>query len=47
MINHDEQYDDYEEADCAIVRVSTVHVRLDCSKGGRILVPASFKAPGG
>ncbi|KNZ52015.1 hypothetical protein VP01_372g3 [Puccinia sorghi] len=47
MVGFDEQYDDYEEAHAATVRVSTVHVRLDCSKGGRILVPASFKTPGG
>ncbi|KNZ59248.1 uncharacterized protein VP01_1776g7 [Puccinia sorghi] len=30
MINHDEQYDDYEEADCAIVPVSTVQLQVVC-----------------
>jgi hypothetical protein len=43
----DEIYKDYEEAKAATVPVSTVQVRLDCSAGGRILFPASFKAPGG
>ncbi|PLW10102.1 hypothetical protein PCANC_20527 [Puccinia coronata f. sp. avenae] len=43
----DKIYKDYEEAKAATVPVSTVQVRLDCSAGGRILVPALFKAPGG
>ncbi|PLW15392.1 hypothetical protein PCANC_20482 [Puccinia coronata f. sp. avenae] len=43
----DEIYEDYEEAEAATIPVSTFQVRLDCSSGGRILVPASFKAPGG
>ncbi|PLW39822.1 hypothetical protein PCASD_10711 [Puccinia coronata f. sp. avenae] len=40
----DKIYEDYEEAKAATVPISTVQVRLDCSTGGRILVPASFKA---
>jgi len=43
----DELYDDYDETDCSTVSVSSVHVRLDCSAGGRIVVPATFKAPNG
>jgi hypothetical protein len=43
----DKVYKTYEEAKAATVPVSTVQVRLDCSLGGRILVPALFKAPGG
>ncbi|PLW14564.1 hypothetical protein PCANC_15728 [Puccinia coronata f. sp. avenae] len=44
---HDEMYEDLEEAEAAIVPVSTVHVQLDVSKGGRILVPTVFKLAGG
>jgi hypothetical protein len=45
----DEVYKDFIEASCAAVDVpiSTVHVCLDCSKKGRLLVPASFKNPEG
>ncbi|PLW05271.1 hypothetical protein PCANC_28921, partial [Puccinia coronata f. sp. avenae] len=43
----DVMYKDYEEAEAATVPVSTVQVQLDCSSGGRILVPASFRAAGG
>jgi hypothetical protein len=45
--SHDEFYKDLEEAKAAIVPVSTVHVRLDVSKGGRILVTTMFKLAGG
>ncbi|PLW30877.1 hypothetical protein PCANC_20109 [Puccinia coronata f. sp. avenae] len=47
--NYDEEYDDYEEPSCSNVNVpvNTVHVRLDCTKGGRLIVPAMFKAPEG
>lgn len=49
VVGFDEVYDDYDESACATVDVpiSTVQVRLDCSSGGRLLVPVSFKAPGG
>ncbi|KAA1070417.1 hypothetical protein PGT21_011858 [Puccinia graminis f. sp. tritici] len=45
----DEQYDDYEEEDCATAEVplATVQVRLEGSNGSRLLVPVSFKGPGG
>ena len=43
----DELYEDYEDMECATVPVSTVHVRLDCSKGGQIFVLTAFKALGG
>ncbi|PLW40852.1 hypothetical protein PCANC_11024 [Puccinia coronata f. sp. avenae] len=47
--NYDGEYDDYKEPSCLAVNVlvNTVHVRLDCSKGGRLMVPASFKGPNG
>ncbi|PLW40620.1 hypothetical protein PCANC_13025 [Puccinia coronata f. sp. avenae] len=47
--NYDEEYDDYEEPSCSNVNVpvNTVHVWLDCTKGGRLIVPAMFKAPEG
>ncbi|PLW34431.1 hypothetical protein PCANC_20206 [Puccinia coronata f. sp. avenae] len=44
---HDECYEDLEEAEAAVVPVSTVHVRLDISKGGCILVPTVFRLAGG
>ncbi|PLW15782.1 hypothetical protein PCANC_13464 [Puccinia coronata f. sp. avenae] len=44
---HDECYEDLEEAEAAVGPVSTVHVRLDVSKGGRILVPTVFRLAGG
>ncbi|PLW31237.1 hypothetical protein PCANC_23122 [Puccinia coronata f. sp. avenae] len=43
----DDLYKDTKEATAAIVPVSTVHVRLDVSKGCRILVPTMFKLAGG
>ncbi|PLW57879.1 hypothetical protein PCANC_00959 [Puccinia coronata f. sp. avenae] len=43
----DEIHKDYEEAKAATFPVSTVQVQLDCSLGGRILVPALFCALGG
>jgi hypothetical protein len=45
----DEQYDDYEEEDCATAEVplATVQIRLEGSNGSRLLVPVSFKGPGG
>ncbi|KAA1101553.1 hypothetical protein PGT21_024223 [Puccinia graminis f. sp. tritici] len=45
----DEHYEDYDEEDCATVEVplSTVHVRLEGSNGSRLLVPVSFRGPGG
>ncbi|PLW58122.1 hypothetical protein PCANC_04120 [Puccinia coronata f. sp. avenae] len=47
--NYDEEYDDYKEPSCSNVNVpvNTVHVWLDCSQGGRLIVPAMFKAPDG
>ncbi|PLW16903.1 hypothetical protein PCANC_20151 [Puccinia coronata f. sp. avenae] len=47
--NYDEEYDDYKEPSCSNVNVpvNTVHVWLDCSQGGRLIVPAVFKAPDG
>jgi hypothetical protein len=44
---HDECYEDLEEAEAAVVPVSTVHVLLDVSKEGRILVPTVFRLAGG
>ncbi|KAA1115056.1 hypothetical protein PGT21_030475 [Puccinia graminis f. sp. tritici] len=38
---------DVDSADMDEVAVSTVQVRLDCSKAGRMLIPVSFNAPGG
>ncbi|KAA1086247.1 hypothetical protein PGTUg99_013747 [Puccinia graminis f. sp. tritici] len=48
-LGYDEQYDDYDEEECAMVDVplATVQVRLEGSKGSRLLVPASFCGPGG
>ncbi|KAA1085761.1 hypothetical protein PGT21_018600 [Puccinia graminis f. sp. tritici] len=45
----DEHYEDYEEEDCATVEVplATVQVRLEGSNGSRLLVPVSFRGPGG
>ncbi|KAA1079355.1 hypothetical protein PGT21_009054 [Puccinia graminis f. sp. tritici] len=45
----DEHYEDYEEEDCATVEVplATVQVRLEGSNGNRLLVPVSFRGPGG
>ncbi|KAA1090666.1 hypothetical protein PGT21_009749 [Puccinia graminis f. sp. tritici] len=45
----DEHYEDYDEVDCATeeVPLATVQVRLDGSNGNRLLVPVSFKGPGG
>ncbi|PLW13888.1 hypothetical protein PCANC_19953 [Puccinia coronata f. sp. avenae] len=45
----DKHYAEFEEAWCAVVDVpiATVHVRLNCLKKGRLLVPASFKGPKG
>ncbi|KAA1071645.1 hypothetical protein PGT21_013926 [Puccinia graminis f. sp. tritici] len=45
----DEHYEDYDEESCATVEVplATVHVRLEGSNGNRLLVPASFRGPGG
>ncbi|KNZ58348.1 hypothetical protein VP01_1946g2, partial [Puccinia sorghi] len=40
----DEHYEDYDAADCATADVASVQIRLNCSSGGRILVPATFKA---
>ncbi|PLW31649.1 hypothetical protein PCANC_20360 [Puccinia coronata f. sp. avenae] len=45
--SHDKFYEDLEEGKVAIVPVLTVHVRLNVSKGGRILVPKMFKLAGG
>ncbi|KAA1067419.1 hypothetical protein PGT21_004710 [Puccinia graminis f. sp. tritici] len=46
---YDEHYEDYDEEECATVEVplATVQVRLEGSKGSRLLVPASFRGPGG
>ncbi|KAA1090535.1 hypothetical protein PGT21_004540 [Puccinia graminis f. sp. tritici] len=46
---YDEYYEDYDEEECATVEVplATVQVRLEGSKGSRLLVPASFRGPGG
>ncbi|KAA1113413.1 hypothetical protein PGT21_030971 [Puccinia graminis f. sp. tritici] len=48
-LGYDEHYEDYDEEDCATVDVplATVQVRLEGSKGSRLLVPASFRGPGG
>ncbi|PLW22012.1 hypothetical protein PCANC_04360 [Puccinia coronata f. sp. avenae] len=45
----DEVYKEFDLVACAIeeVPIATVHICLDCSKKGRILVPASFKGPDG
>jgi hypothetical protein len=45
--NYDEEYDDYKEPSCSNVNIlgNTVHVWLDCTKGGCLIVPALFKAP--
>ncbi|KAA1117756.1 hypothetical protein PGT21_022412 [Puccinia graminis f. sp. tritici] len=45
----DEEYAEYDQAACATadVPVSTVHVQLDCSKKGRLLVPLAFRGPDG
>ncbi|PLW57478.1 hypothetical protein PCANC_02618 [Puccinia coronata f. sp. avenae] len=42
-----DNYEDYEEAEVVTFPVSTVHVQLDVTKGGRILVPVLFKLAGG
>jgi hypothetical protein len=45
---YDEQYE-YNKADCAKfeVPIASVHVKLDCSTAGHLLVPAAFKTPDG
>ncbi|KAA1078166.1 hypothetical protein PGT21_029862 [Puccinia graminis f. sp. tritici] len=46
---YDEHYEDYDEEECATVDIplATVQVRLEGSKGSCLLVPASFRGPGG
>ncbi|KAA1077836.1 hypothetical protein PGT21_021690 [Puccinia graminis f. sp. tritici] len=46
---YDEHYEDYDEGDCTTVDIplATVQVRLEGSKGSQLLVPASFRGPGG
>ncbi|PLW13242.1 hypothetical protein PCANC_18023 [Puccinia coronata f. sp. avenae] len=45
----DKNYAEFEEALCAVfdVPIATVHVRLDCSKKGQLIVPVLFKGPDG
>ncbi|PLW50811.1 hypothetical protein PCANC_14322 [Puccinia coronata f. sp. avenae] len=46
---YDEEYEDLDDTACAAVEIpiATVHVRLDCSKKGCLLVPATFKSSTG
>jgi hypothetical protein len=44
-LGFDEIYEEYKEVDCTpiTIPISTVHVKLDCSTQGRLLVLVSFK----
>ncbi|PLW44624.1 hypothetical protein PCASD_05160 [Puccinia coronata f. sp. avenae] len=48
-LGFDEIYTEFEETECAPISVpiSTVHIKLDCSVKGRLLVPVSFKEADG